>query len=283
MVSWSLGWGMCPSHRAFHGTACEILARGRRPTRAHTGAGQGLPTATSALPAQRPSHQGAFGAGSAGHRDKARQHAGSSRPSSSSLLGLRAFPPQGRSGAVRVWQQPGGKWPRPRALGPWQSQAGPSGREARSGSTGASAAFSKQNPQIPGSICKPCQELRHSRMFIPHHSPAGCYRWIPFFGKVTQHLAAPWWEGTETQLCSRSNSPCSRGPSALDFYPFSPAVVYKGGLAWAVCTRAGFILNEHGYAWHWKHILHEISFLTSATTCFIIARSTKDFWKQTKN
>lgn len=190
MVSWSLGWGKCPSHHAFHGAACEILPMGRRPTWAHTGTGQGLPTATSALLAQRPSHQGASGASSAGHCDKARQHGRSSLPSSSSLSGLCAFPLQDRSSAVRVWHQPGDKWPWPLALGPWQSQAGPFGREARSGSTGVSAAFSKQNPQIPGSICKSCQELRHSRVFIPHHRPADCYWWVSF------------WEGTPASCCS---------------------------------------------------------------------------------
>lgn len=62
-------------------------------------------------PAQRPSHQGGFGAGSAGHHGEgeAGQHEGSSLPSSSSLSGLCAFPLRGMSGAGRAWWQPAGQ------------------------------------------------------------------------------------------------------------------------------------------------------------------------------
>lgn len=70
-----------------------------------------------------------------------------------------------------------------------------------------------------------------------------------FFRRYTAS-AAPWWKGTEAQWHWSSSSLYSRGPSAIDFYPFSPAVVYKADLAWAVCTRARFILGEHSCAWH---------------------------------
>lgn len=222
-------------------------------TGAYTTVAQRLPAAAPTLLVQRPWHEGGFGAGSAGRCGKAGQHGGSSLPSSSTLLGFCAFSLWGRSGAGRPPCNLQGKQPRPPAPGPWQSWAGPSDGEARSGSTGALVAFSKQNPWIPHSICKSCQKLRHSTgtagCLFPTTTPlaaVGGYH----FGEVPQHLAAPWWKVTEAQLCLSSNSLHSRGPSAIDFYPFSPAVVYKVGLAWAVCARARFILSEHGCAWH---------------------------------
>lgn len=236
-VSWRLGWGKRPSHPASPGAAHGILPTGRRHARAHATAAQSLPAAAPAPPRHRdPATREASGLAPPGTTARARL--GSMREAASPPLPRCRDSVLFLSGACRVLAERGGnlrgKWPwppappAPGAPGP-RATADPSSGEARSGSTGAWAAFFKRNPWIPCSICKSCQKLGHST------GTAGCLflATVPLaaasgyhFGEVPQHLAAPRWKGTEAQLFSSS-----RGPSAIDFYPFSPAVVYKVGLA----------------------------------------------------
>lgn len=129
------------------------------------------------------------------------------------------------------------------SLGPLGGHARPDVKRVRWENSNALTASPTQNPQIPHGICKSSRRA---------YSPLSPHWLLPVgtvLGRYTA-FAAPWWKSTEAQWHWSSNPLYSRGPSAIDFYPFSPAVVYKTGLAWTVCTRARFILGEHSCAWH---------------------------------